>query len=174
MDFLTVFWYRVEGGGDFQKLLFSMPWGLFALILIKNIDCTQYSKHGGSPGGYYNNNTVYSFNVFSVLWDRKTCKKITFHMVMFHHLRMSIMLWKIFSVLLWMCISVSWAYIHFSFFVISTPLPVWETLIPFLLLGSFFTLLYRTSLTSPSRFKVSCIPKTELFIWEWWWIYNYL
>lgn len=56
----------------------------------------QYSEHGGSPGRYYNNNTVYSFNEFSVLWERKACKKITFHTAMFHDSTMSIMLWKFF------------------------------------------------------------------------------
>lgn len=172
--------HRVQGGGDFQILIFSMLRGLFALIHIQTfIDYRQYSKHNEIPGRYCNNNTVYSFNVFSVLWERKACKKITFHMVMFHDSRMSIIIWKN---NFFLCTSSA---VHFYFltlhlfllFSISTPQPVLAAHILFffffLIPGSFVTMLCRTSLTSPSRLEVFRIPKTELFIWEWWWIYKY-
>ena len=41
------------------------------------IDYTNYFEHGDSPGRYYNKGTMYSVNVFSVLWERKACTKTT-------------------------------------------------------------------------------------------------
>lgn len=70
-------WYKgVEG--DVQIIVFSTFRGLYALILMETfIDYTNYFEHGDSPGRYYNKETMYSVNVFSVSWERKACTKTT-------------------------------------------------------------------------------------------------